>query len=189
MKPLTNKQKAVIAQIAAKAHKAMVSVGASSDYLNNFRHEVQHEAVGKASLTQCTQADYVPLYNYFAGIAGLPKIANNTRSQKDVDIWLITDHLRRHELDLDYLADIARDKFPTFMRGYTTHDILAAIHAKLKHDQIMQLVYTINTRGRTKTGSLSADHELHHGDIVEPHSHPSTLPPDRLDDQYPSKLI
>lgn len=186
-KELTKKQKSVIAQVASKAYKSMFVAGAAFDDMATFRHEAQLDAVGKASLMDCDQGDYVTLYNYFASIAGLQIIKDNTRSYKDKAAWILADTLRRHELNNDYLAAIARDKFPRLMAGYTEGNIMEAIHTKLDDNQIMQLVYTANNRGRTKNRKVSDNNDLDHSDFYEPHQSDSTLPPGRMQDYFSAK--
>lgn len=185
MNNLSKKQMAVICQMAAKAYKLM-SPGLGDISPEEFRHAEIHRAVGKSSLKACSSREYIKLYNHFAYILGMPIKQDNTWSDRDKAVHVLTDTLARHELSLSYLHALARDRFRDRLSGYGPDVILDAVRIKLTDREIMQLVYTINSRGRAKTSSLDAEHDLDPSALgrYEPHANPGLMPPGGLADHY-----
>ncbi len=188
MNNLSKKQMAVICQMAAKAYKLM-SPGLGDISPEEFRHAEIHRAVGKSSLKACSSREYIKLYNHFAYILGMPIKQDNTWSDRDKAAHVLADTLARHELSLSYLHALAKDRFRDRLSGYGPDVILDAIRVKLTDREIMQLVYTINSRGRAKTSSLDAEHDLDPSalDRYEPHADPGTMPPGGLADHFRSQ--
>ncbi len=185
MNNLSKKQMAVICQMAAKAYKLM-SPGLGDISPEEFRHAEINRAVGKSSLKACSSREYIKLHNHFAFLLGMPIKQDNTWSDRDKAAHVLADTLARHELSLSYLVDISKYKFRDRLSGYGPDVILDAIKTKLTDREIMQLVYTINSRGRAKTSSLDAEHDLDPSalDRYEPHADPGTMPPGGLADHY-----
>ena len=184
---LSKKQVAAITQVAHKAWRQLVATGAESgDWRDeqDWRHAVQEELLGagNTSLKSATQHDYPRLYNHFALIAGLKSIADKTRSGKDKIVWVLQDVIRRHELKLHDLAEIARDKFPTILRECDAAIVMDAIRARLDEEQVMQLVFTANNYGRSKTRRIAEYLRL--PETYEPYVDKSTRPPGRLGDHF-----
>lgn len=188
MNNLSKKQMAVICQMANKAYKYM-SPAMGDVSPEEFRHAEIHRAVGKSSLKACSSREYIKLYNHFAYILGMPIKQDNTWSDRDKAAHVLADTLARHELSLSYLHALAKDKFRGRFLGYGPDVILDAIRVKLTDREIMQLVYTINSRGRAKTSSLDAVHDLDPSalDRYEPHADPGTMPPGGLADHFRSQ--
>ena len=74
---LTDLQKSKICCLASKAYKVQ-KASASGMTVEEFRRQQQLEAVGKESLTDCTQADYRTLVRVFSVLAGYMKQAFRT---------------------------------------------------------------------------------------------------------------
>lgn len=65
--PLTNRQKGVLCQRSNRAYDLM---GVRGMDRTEFRRIQQETAVGKSSLTHCTQQDYRPLKRHFEMLSG-----------------------------------------------------------------------------------------------------------------------
>jgi hypothetical protein len=70
--PLSNKQKADVAQIARRAFDHQIELGNLSEIVvfEDWRHSEQVKAVGKESLTSCVQDDFPVLMAHFCTLAG-----------------------------------------------------------------------------------------------------------------------
>jgi hypothetical protein len=70
--PLSNKQKADLCQLYRRAYDYQLDRGALGDaaLLEDFRHGEQLKAVGKQSLTSCTQDDFPVLMAHGCKLAG-----------------------------------------------------------------------------------------------------------------------
>lgn len=185
MKPLTKKQKAVIAQLAARAHKCLVAVGCPVDDLSTWRREEQASVTGHASMQDMTQRDYVPLCNHFIAIGGGRQIKDNTYTEMDKAIHRLRDIMARHELTSSYLWAIVKDQFPHRVTGHNYQDLWGLIQSKFKPEEIINLSYTLNNRGRARTTKIQHDHNLD-GIPTEPHADPTTIPPGGLADHFNS---
>lgn len=181
-KPLTKRQIIAICQLASKAYKVM-SPALGDMTQDEFRHDAIYNITGHTSLKNCVQIHYIPIYNHFATCAGLPLKQDSTWSDTDKAIHILNDAMSRHELTPFYLSAIAGSKFP-ILRCRSADSILDAIRRHLTAQQVMQLVYTINSRGRSITSKLTAQHDLDPEAIREPHADPSTLPPGGLSDYF-----
>ena len=98
MKPLSKKQKAVLAQLAARAYKSLVAVGCPLDDQTAWRKEQQQEVTGKESMMEMTQQDYVPLTRHFLSLAAGRNvyIDDNTYNDMDKAIHRLQDMMERH---------------------------------------------------------------------------------------------
>lgn len=150
MNKLSKKQKSVLAQIANKAFKRVMAMYKIGETYDDWRRAEQFRRVGKWSLTDCHQSDYVPLYNHFAKLAGIKAIEDHTRSEEDKAAWSLNDAVRRFEINEPYLRKIAQDKFAMiFIPTHSIDELIKDIVHKLTYDQSRQLLYTINNRGRS----------------------------------------
>ena len=84
MSLLSNRQKAVLCQLAKKAYDRQQAANAGYT-LEEWRHHLTIKACGKSSLTQCTQRDYRPLYRHFNRLAGNTKVAFKTAMREDFE--------------------------------------------------------------------------------------------------------
>lgn len=159
MIPLTAKQKAAICAMASKAYKRHPEAY-PGDSVDEYRRAVMIAAVGEYSLRECSDEDYIPIINTLRLILGLKPLPERERVEyaKARALYVLRNALQLHELTLPYLAAIARDKFSARLAG--CDDIERAICTRLTSGQIMQLVYTINNRGRAKTRKLARLHGL-----------------------------
>lgn len=173
--PLSNKQKGIIAKLARKAYAVVVCHGCVN--FDEFRREEQLHAVGISSLCDCTQAHYVPLYNYFAALANQKGIPDNTWSDVDKAMKRLRDAMAKQEINETYLATVAGKKHAC-LKGYHAGNILEAIRVKLGGMDIIKLSYTIINRGRAHTRRIATEYGL--DPVTEPHAHPSTMPPGNM---------
>jgi hypothetical protein len=115
--PLSNEQKATICIAAAKAfsyvHKREpVSVGERE----TWRRLEQEKAVGRPSLTVCTQAHYLPLLAHFQGLAGEDGAAcrshvRDATAPHRVALHKLREICQSRGFDLSYAAAICRSKY------------------------------------------------------------------------------
>lgn len=174
-KLLTKKQKAVLAQMTAKAYKRIQSQGCPLPPLDEWRHQEVWYATGiTESLTKATQEHYVPIYNRLAAYLGKDPIKDNTWSEMDKAIHLLDDAMQRYEYKCDDLAEIVRDQLHLPCTGRNVYQVLRNT-AAVQH--VQHLMYTIINRGRTDARKMAAEtgHETY-----EPHADPSTVPPGGL---------
>lgn len=156
MKPLSQKQKALLGKMATQAYRRLVGAGAEYEDKDTWRHEVQLAITGHTSLGTCDQRHFVPLYNYYAAILGQSPMEDNTRSPKDIALWQLQREMERQELTLEYATAIGRDKFP-HLRGYAASEFWEAVSVKLSAEQIKQLMFTIKSRGSAKTRRIDRE--------------------------------
>lgn len=108
---------------------------------------------------------------------------DNTWDDRAKATHVLVDTLNRHELGLSYLVALARDRYHDRLSGYGSDVMIDAIRTKLTSREIMQLVYTINNRGRAKTTQFSNNLGLT-DPITEPYADPSIMPPGTLANRY-----
>ena len=78
-KLLSNKQKAVLAQLAARAYKQLQAYGCPVPSLEEWRHDETWKATGHTeSFTKASQKDYTMIYNRFSAYLGKAAIRDNT---------------------------------------------------------------------------------------------------------------
>lgn len=174
-KTLTSRQKAVLAQMAAKAYKRIQSQGCPLPSLNEWRHEEVWAATGVTeSLTKATQEHYVPIYNRLAAYLGEEPIKDRTWSDMDKAIHNLRDAMQRYETSPGYLAEIVRDQLHLPCTG---RDVYQALRNYAAIEHVQHLMYTIIKRGRKDARKMAAEtgHETY-----EPHADASTMPPGKL---------
>lgn len=174
-KLLTKKQKAVLAQMTAKAYKRIQSQGCPLPPLDEWRHQEVWYATGiTESLTKATQEHYVPIYNRLAAYLGEAPIKDNTWSEMDKAIHNLRDAMQRYETSPDYLAEIVRDQLHLPCTGRNVYQVLRNT-AAVQH--VEHLMYTVINRGRKDACKMAAEtgHETY-----EPHADASTMPPGKL---------
>jgi len=89
--PLNNRQKARICILAQQAFHKTAQPEASPYLFKNWRHREQIKAVGKEHLTDCRNADYLPLKAHFQDLAGDPVAAfrNHLRAAMEPRAWAL----------------------------------------------------------------------------------------------------
>lgn len=176
-KLLTNKQKAVLAQMAAAAYKMIRSYGCPLPSLAEWRHEETWKATGHTeSFTQATQGDYTKIYNRFAAYLGKAIKKDATYTEMDKALHLLRDSMQRFETGPDYLAEVVRDQLRLPCTGRDVYDQLRKF-AAVEH--VQHLNYTIINRGRTASRKMEEETGL---ETYEPHAIPGTIPPGELAD-------
>lgn len=176
-KPLSNKQKAVLAQLAARAYKQLQAYGCPVPSLEEWRHDETWKATGHTeSFTRATQQDYTKIYNWFASYLGKEVKKDNTYTEKATAIRLLKDAMQRFETSPEYLAEIVRDQLHLSCTGSDVYKVLQT-HAAAEH--VQHLMYTINNRGRKEAKQMASEtgHQTY-----EPHAMPGTIPPGGLAD-------
>ena len=124
-KPLTNKQKAVLAQLASQAYKQLQAYGCPVPFLEEWRHDETWKATGHTdSFTRATQKDYTLIYNRFATYLGYEAIRDNTYTEMDKELHLLRDSMQRFETGPDYLAEVVRDQLHLSCTGKNVYDQL-----------------------------------------------------------------
>lgn len=174
-KLLTKRQKAVLAQIASRAHKKLASYGCPLPPLNDWRHDETHKATGRtASLTALRQDDFVTVYNHFALYAGTKQMRDTTWTPQEKALYSLRDALQRYEFSPDYLASIVRDQLHLHCTGKT---VLLTLRNNASVEVVRHLTFTIINRGRAQARKMTLETGLQ---TYEPHSSPNTLPPGKL---------
>lgn len=171
-------------QMARKAYKALVTCGCPLDSYDDWRREQQRDATGIESMVQMEQQHYVAMYNHYAAMSNGFKMKDHTWTERDKAIHILRDAMKRHEITPMYLWSIVVDKHADQVRNYKFQEMWEVMRTKFTRDQIMQLVYTINNRGRSQTAVINSENGLDHEDIHEPHASPSTMPPGRLAEHF-----
>lgn len=176
-KLLTKKQKAVLAQMAAKAYKRIQSQGCPLPSLTDWRHDEVWAATGVTeSLTKATQEHYVPIYNRLAAYLGKAPLKGRTWSEMDKAIHLLDDAMQRYEYKCDDLAEIVRDQLHLPCTGRNVYQVLRN-SAAVQH--VQYLMYTVINRGRADARKLATETGQ---ETYEPHADPRTMPPGKLAD-------
>lgn len=158
--PLSNKQKGILTSLARRAYKELAISPVLYGY-EDWRRDEQAEVLqgGRKSLTEALQSDYVPLYNHFAGYAGLAMMEDSTYSPKDIAYHKLEMEIARQEISLEDVRDIAVDKF-FLLRGYPVSEIMEAIRVKLDPRDTMHLFWTVKSRGSARTRKIRKEYGL-----------------------------
>lgn len=152
-KLLSNKQKAVLAQLAARAYKKLQAYGCPLPSLEEWRHDETWKATGHTeSLTKAAQKDYTLIYNRFAAYLGYEAIRDNTYTEMDKALHILRDSMQRFETGPDYLAGVVRDQLHLPCTGKNVYDQLRK-YAKPEH--IRHLNYTVINRGRAAARKMA----------------------------------
>lgn len=174
-KLLTKKQKAVLAQMTAKAYKRIQSQGCPLPSLTEWRHQEVWYATGETeSLTKATQEHYVSIYNRLAAYLGEPPIKDRTWSEMDTALHNLREAMMRYETSPDYLAEIVRDQLHLPCTG---RDVYQALRNFAAVQHVQYLMYTVINRGREDARKLGTETGY---ETYEPHADPSTMPPGGL---------
>lgn len=176
-KLLTKKQKAVLAQMTAKAYKRIQSQGCPLPSLTDWRHDEVWAATGVTeSLTKCHQEHYVSIYNRLAAYLGEPPIKSRTWTEMDKAIHNLREAMMRYETSPGYLAEIVRDQLHLPCTG---RDVYQALRHYTAVEHVKHLMYTIINRGRADARKLASETGQK---TYEPHADPRTMPPGKLAD-------
>lgn len=176
-KPLSNKQKAVLAQLAARAYKKLQAYGCPVPSLEEWRHDETFQATGHTeSFTRASQQDYTLIYNRFSAYLGERSKKDNTYTEMDKALHLLRDSMQRFETSPDYLAEVVRDQLHLTCTGKDVYNQLRK-YAKTEH--ILHLNYTVINRGRASARKMAEETGY---TPYEPHAIPGTIPPGGLAD-------
>jgi hypothetical protein len=113
---LSNEQKASICIVAREAAEKLFAIGIHEGALREWRREQQRLAVGKDSLRDCVQSDYLKLLGHFQNLAGHAGRAVKTNMRdavqgKKIALHKLETECERRGLDLSYPGKICRNKF------------------------------------------------------------------------------
>lgn len=176
-KPLSNKQKAVLAQLAAKAYKQLQSYGCPLPSLEEWRHDETWKATGHTeSFTRATQQDYTVIYNHFAAYLGQKTKKDNTYTAVDTELRLLLDAMARWEIGPDWLVPLVRAQAHL---DCDEHNVYDRLRKYATPDKIRNLKFTVISRGRAMARKESAETGY---TPYEPHAIPGTIPPGSLAD-------
>ncbi len=182
-KPLTARQKAVLCQMSTRAWNALGTMLGIYD-ATEWRHATVFDVTGKDGLTLCDQLDYIPIYNHYATMLGMPLRADRTpRTALERALGVLRDALARWELPESYAAAIMRDRLGPLGTGRMP---LSHMAAQLGPEGVRQVTYTIITRGRQRVARMAAAGGW---DMpAEPHASATTLPPGGLQSHFGAVL-
>lgn len=176
-KLLSNKQKAVLAQLAAQAYKKLQNYGCPLPSLEEWRHEETWKATGYTeSFTRATQKDYTLIYNRFAAYVGKRRRKDHTYTEMNKELHLLRDSMQRHETSPNYLAEIVRDQLHL---PCTDKNVYNQLRKFAKPEHVRHLNYTVINRGREASRKMAKETGL---ETYEPHAIPGTIPPGGLAD-------
>lgn len=176
-KLLSNKQKAVLAQLAARAYKMLQNYGCPLPSLEEWRHDETWKATGYTeSFTQATQADYTKIYNRFGAYVGKRRRKDHTYTEMNKELHLLRDSMQRHETSPNYLAEIVRDQLHL---PCTDKNVYNQLRKFVKPEHVRHLNYTVINRGREASRKMAQETGL---ETYEPHAIPGTIPPGGLAD-------
>jgi hypothetical protein len=112
---LDNMQKARICILAREAFNALNSQLSTLNF-RDWRQEEQFKAVGKLSLCDCSQRDYLSLVAHFQALAGDTDRAFNTHlrdslQEKEIARYKLGQACEERGLDISYPSKICRSKY------------------------------------------------------------------------------
>ena len=143
MTPLSNKQKASLAQLARRAWQHVGSAAADPlPDLDTWRRSEVFAACGKHGLSECTQREFNLVAAHFHSILGEDGIAMNellragTERRRQMEMVLLRE-LESAHLPLSYAESISRSRFGVTVTE--TSDV-----------QFQQLLITVKARARAK---------------------------------------
>lgn len=160
MRPLTKKQKGIVARLATEAFNHQDDLGlvdapgdTKAKRLAAWRHKEQAEACGKPSLTKADQDDFLPLCAHFNSILGRDDKAfletiqhqpvtdhsdpDDTTEHRKQKLYLIEQAIKGTKFHINYALKIAKNKF-----GKPGLRDLSDLTVK----QLEQVLYTITNR-------------------------------------------
>ncbi len=142
--PLSNLQKAVLSQIAKKAYEVAGRHFATDDLTSeDWRHREAITACG-SRISQARNSQYNALKSHFENLAGAAGRAFSTAMREPTErrrqlLWSLDQSLKKYGLDQAYVDALATG--PRFK---------SATLSALTDDQLLQLLMTVNNRGRGK---------------------------------------
>lgn len=178
MKTLTNRQFSALGSVAHKAFDKLQRMGYDCGAFDEWRAEVTADTCGgRSSWKTLLQADYIPLYNTFAKMAGVKEHADNTpKDDAAALINTLRDRLSFWEAAPAYVARIVRDKTGRkWVTASTSYDVM---FTGLDADTLRQLLYTLERALRNLSKRDAA--KLGLDAPTECHGSRSTVPPARL---------
>ena len=176
-KSLSNKQKAVLAQLAVRAYKQLQAYGCPVPSLEEWRHDETWKATGHTdSFTRATQKDYTLIYNRFAAYLGYEAIRDNTYTEMDKALHILRDSMQRYEIGPEYLAEVVRDQLHL---PCTSKDVYGQLRKFAALEHVRNLNYTVINRGRAAARKLAEETGFA---TYEPHAILGTIPPGGLAD-------
>ena len=142
--PLSNEQKARICILAREAADVMGVKIVSAAHLREWRMEQQFKAVGKQSLTECLQDDYLPLTAHFLNLAGKSVSAMNAHlkhgtEDKRIAFFKLQEICEERGISMAYAGAICRNAHKCTLNDATAR-------------QLWQLVFTVKNRSPKKVG-------------------------------------
>lgn len=152
---LTAKQITVLAIHAVKAWKIWCRDTGDDISSGDWRKSVQIAicGVGKESLKNCKQEDYLPMLNYYKHILGEPPIAEqhaDVPNERRQLMWHIERAMDQYGINWHYVHAICASKWASAWRGYTAQDCKDVCLCKLNCEELRQLLATIKQRGKSK---------------------------------------
>jgi hypothetical protein len=135
--PLSNEQKAALCILAREAWEIQGGEAECGPLLD-WRRGAQFDAVGKSSLTECAQSDYLRLRAHFLSLKGESGRAMSAHVQHQTEpervaMFKLEEACAKKRLPLSYAESIGRQRFKTDLD-------------KLSAKQIWWLVFTMNNR-------------------------------------------
>lgn len=175
-KLLSNKQKAVICQLAGKAYAKLIKQGCPmSESLDEWRRSQLESACKIGSLKKMGQEHYTFACNHFKQYLGMIPQADKTYDPRATQIRYIKDTMQKFELPNEYVMEIMRDKFGTIKTGALTVE------------QLTHLNYTLISRGRARAKKEAERLGIERP--IEPHAYPETLPPGDLAKHFNAEVV
>lgn len=143
VKPLSNRQKAVLAQAAARAFKKLSDSGQLGGVdLDTWRRDECERAVGKPGLRECDNGDYLKLLAAFESLAGEDGRAMNALVKEQ------SESRRRNEFIL--VREMERGGFgPAYVETICRSQFKCAV-ADATADQLLKLAFTIRNRSAAR---------------------------------------
>lgn len=186
MKTLSAKQLQVLGSLSRRAYKTLAARGHVQEMYEEWRRTFTADVTGRASWRALCQQDYIPLVNALRGIIGMPPVEDNTPADQKASLaWTVKDRAQFWELRLHYVQAIVADKFHLPQAG--TAEGWDEMLAMLDTQQMKQLLYTIEARGR-KRSNKSAE-VLDIPAPTEMHTSRSTMPPARLAEYRGDRMV
>jgi len=143
---LSNKQKAVLCQLAATAAAHHGITGSRA--VEAWRRDQVRDRFGLASLTLATQEHYADIKSHFEALGGnageaFESARKGLDNQRRIARWNLDKALREANLALNYAAAICKTQYRTALEDASTK-------------QLWALVYTIRNRASAKRRKLTA---------------------------------
>ena len=139
--PLSHEQKGVLCQLYRRAFDYQVDRGALGDsaVFEDWRHEQQSAAVGKESLTSCSQDDFAPLMSHGYKLAGEDGLAMK---------WIVRGQTNPKRVALAKLGEACLEagvKYPDYPAAICRQRYKCELEA-LSPNQLWKIFYTVRNR-------------------------------------------